>query len=324
MKPFKPRITAICLIIAIIVVGLSSCHREKLGKVNIAYFPYIICLPIFVAQEKGFFDESQIGFKVNLTKVIDPVVMDQTLVSGSAEAGWAGMYDIFLMELRSPGKFKLAISNYTTMEKPLDYMLVHEKPGEKIEKLSDLNGKVIGRTVGAYSKLVMEMILKDEVDLAKTTLQEVPGTAMVQALISGQLDGLFAYEPLVSIALSQSDKIKAIDKALLNKKILDPFPNAAFVLSGKFLNDYPQSANKIIKALEDAIDYIRTNEEEARLVISKHTPIPEELAKKLVLVQCWKNDEVDLPVIQSLADKLRSPEGLTKKVDVSKIYYKVR
>lgn len=325
MMYFRSKLAIIWLILTIVTVGLFSIQttEAKTGEVNIAYFPLNVCLPIFVAQEKGFFDEKNIGLKVNLIKIADPMVMDQTLISGSADAGWAGMYDILLFQMRTPGKFKLALSNLSTKDHPLDYMLVYEKPDQKIEKLSDLNGKIIGRTVGIFSKLTMELILKDEVDLSKTTLQEIPGSAMVQTLISGKVDALFVYEPLVTIALSQSDKIKILDKALICKKIVDPFPNAGFVLSSKFIKENPESAKKIVKALDDAVNYIRANEKEVKLIIPKYTALSEDLANKVGLVWCWKNGEIKLPVIQKLADKFRSPDGLTDRIDVSKIYYKV-
>jgi ABC-type nitrate/sulfonate/bicarbonate transport system substrate-binding protein len=98
-------------------------------------------------------------------------------------------------------------------------------------------------------------------------------------------------------------------------------PGGAFSFTTTFLNDYPKTTKKVKKAIEKAVDYIRSNEQEVRPYITKYTSLPEPVAMRLPLDKWMKLSEYNKAAGQEYFDLLYKEGAYKTKVDTTKLYY---
>jgi ABC-type nitrate/sulfonate/bicarbonate transport system substrate-binding protein len=140
-----------------------------------------------------------------------------------------------------------------------------------------------------------------------------------QALDSKQFDALFTIDPYATIAVE-----KRLAKVMMDNPrveyILNPFPAGANAFSIQFINKKPATVKKIVAALEEAVDYIRNHEADAKKILPKYTPLDDSMAQKSHVYEWWKMEEIDKESIQKYADLLYEGKELKKKLDVSPMF----
>ncbi|MCK4824062.1 hypothetical protein KA005_50380, partial [bacterium] len=104
------------------------------------------------------------------------------------------------------------------------------------------------------------------------------------------------------------------------KSVVNPLYGFPYVLSTQFVDDHPKEARKIVDAFYKAVDFIRTNEQEARVIMSGWVGTDPDIAAQVRLWEQAKIDEIDRGALQHLAD-LFYEAGITKKsIDTSGLY----
>ena len=148
---------------------------------------------------------------------------------------------------------------------------------------------------------------------------QLPPQTHIEALASGQVDALYTLEPLVTVAI-----IKGIGEMLIQGSnstyIVNPFPGGTYIVSTEFYKQHPTTARKVIDAIYRAVDFIRSNEVEARKYYEKYTPIKGDIALKTHTGAWWKLNEVQKDKIQKLADILYENKILKESVSTG-VYY---
>ena len=298
-----------CLILVLTSVACQKTIRTD--KVKIGYNPISYDLPFFVAQEKGYFREQ--GLDVDPVLFATSNLMAEALIAGRIDVITSVSVAVLLgVEQNDPGKFKVFMIHVSSSSRPADYILV--KKNASIKSIEDLRGRKIGvhpgSTMLTYAKLALKQFLDPNHDI---DIVQLPNQLQIQALVTGQVDALFAYEPVASISLSEglADVLLAAPKNL----IMDPMPSGAYAFSSKLYEDNPEITKKIQTAMEKAVDYIREHEREAKKFIAKFTPIEEEIALKINVVEYWKREEINKTSVQLFSDILYREGILFKKVN---------
>ena len=106
---------------------------------------------------------------------------------------------------------------------------------------------------------------------------------------------------------------------------MSPFPSTAAHISTKLLTQHPEAATAVIKSLEDAIDYINANPEEAKKSLLNYTPIPkdnsEEILASLKLFKYNKLGEENRLNVQKFADYMHQIGLLKQEIkDVNNLF----
>jgi ABC-type nitrate/sulfonate/bicarbonate transport system substrate-binding protein len=274
-------------------------------------------LPLYVADEKGFFANHQI--KVEWIDVPDPGQAEKTFLAGYADMHATTFANALLAEVRQPGTLKLLVPAAETSDHPGSYLLLNKDAN--INSIDDLRGKRIGTYSGPSQKAYAQIFLsKQGLTIGKDyELVQVASSAQIQSLFGGAFDALFTVEPYGSVAINQGAKV-LID-GVRTKFIANPFWVGAFVVKNDFARN-DENMRKIVSALDEAIAFIKTNNPDSREILAKRTSIQVDVASKCQLYN-WvtKPTENDVTQIQSLIDLLVAEKLLEKNVAVRPLIY---
>jgi NitT/TauT family transport system substrate-binding protein len=288
--------------------------------VRIAYLPTSSCLPLFVALERGYFEEA--GIKVETVRFTGTNDALNAVLAGRADGtpGF-GLSSFYAIEATNPGALKIYLpcvedeTNYASdILVPVD---------SRVRSIEELDGKKVGTYVSStqvlYLKLMMARILPPG---HKWEVVQVDQKLELQALASGQFDALFALEPNATKAVR--DGIARVLVANPRAKyILSPFPAGANCFSSSFIDSRSGLAAQVAQVFVRAAKDIRDNPNGARQYLPKYTPIDATVATRVGLYTWWLPGEEDFAALQKLADMLQQEQLIRARVSVTSMYYGV-
>ena len=305
--------------VAIAIAALLFLFRSRRDStpVHIAYLPIYVDLPLFVAKEKGFFDNR--GVKVELNRFASSPEIGTALVSGDVQVGASIAYSVVLAtESRDPGKLKVFIVDSETPENYLDSFVVLKNSG--IKTMADLKGKKLasfpGPTAVTFCKMVLEKFgLNPDTDLQ---FLELDVGSHLSALESKTVDALFTYEPTATQAVLEKGAIKLLPGAV-EYQIISPWQAGVWVVSDEFAKSHPGDARKVMLALYDAIDFIRSNPAVAKNALTDYTSIKPSVAQATPNIPFAKLGEVDMTAFQKHADILHERGIISKRIEAASL-----
>lgn len=291
--------------------------KPALTKVDIGYKKHIGYSPVFIAVENGYFEEE--GIKPNLVMFDSTNQMLAAIVSGDVDVsiGGANIATSLSMEEKSPGSVKIFTAWETNSNTAASCGMV--KKDSEIMENKDLEGAVIGALPGTFSPVWIEDALNAEgIEISDVEITGVAPKLQLAALESGQVDAVFTGEPMCTVGVNKGIA-RVIDE--------EPFRHfgsyiASSVISAELIEESPETAEKIVRANDKAIDFIRANPEETSEIIAKHTGFDKELIAGLKNPAYSKSTEVRVDDVQDIADKLYAKEELKTQIDVEDVMYK--
>jgi NitT/TauT family transport system substrate-binding protein len=315
------------IVIVAVLIGLLAClsfgctriteESAVNEKVTIGYLPIAVDLATFVAQEKGFFAEE--GLEVELVQFATSNQVAEALIAGRIDASSYFAYPVvFAVEQSQPGTFKEIGTVIVSSEHPFLFILAG-KNDSSIKTLADLEGKTVGMFPGSTTQAQLRHALKTVgVDPSTVNMQPIAAAQQLGALSAGSVDALFALEPTATIG-----ELKGISRKVENveKYLPEPNYNAISAVTNSYRSENPKAVAKIVAAQDRAIDFIRENPEEARMVLTKYTSLDNETAVKAGIGFPLKSEDAkDISKAQEYADILFAEGDLKERVDVSLIF----
>ncbi len=190
------------------------------------------------------------------------------------------------------------------------------------KSLGELKGKKVGTFPGIASLALAKAVLRNSFDPDKeATLIEVPPGNIVQALAAGQIDAYFAPEPFGMIAIAKGVGRQLVKSPLLLLNLKTGIPGGAFAFNSKFLKEKPTVAKKVKAVYCKAVDFIHSNEAEARKFLPKYTNLPEPFAMKIPFEGWIKVEKFNRTSGQAYFEVLKKEGLFQKSIDMSKLYY---
>jgi len=303
--------------VALLVVTtiFVSCNREQ-KVLKFAYQPFSSNLPIFVAFENGYFEE--FGLNVEPVKIISANDAANAVVNNEVVANATVPLNVLLnIEEKQPGLMKVFMVKATSNDVWSDYILV--KKGSEIDSLSDLAGKKIGSYPGSNNRMLMQLILDEFIENKDYTTVEMPPSTQLSGLDAGNVDAILTYDELAMTGL-ENNIAQVLAEKPLSTYVINPYNGFPYVVSTKFFKENPEEAKKLIQAMFKAVDFINSNDIEARQILQKWTNCDEQIAKKVNLWNQVKLNDIDKEALQKLAD-LFYENGITeKKIDTKSLY----
>jgi NitT/TauT family transport system substrate-binding protein len=316
------RVALILLVVSSPLACFNN-NRAQQTKVRIGYLPFSSALPFFVAQEKGFF--AQEGLIIEAVKSASANEALDALKTGNLDfVVGVGLSTFFAMEGASPGAFKCFQPCVEDPTHAASFLLVPKNSG--ITEVSQLKGKKVGTYSGTSQVLVLRLLLRkfglDPENPADVTIGDVASNLQVDAINAGQFDAFLTLEPYATRAMLLHDAKPLLVNPRV-KYILDPFPAGANAVSTKFLNEHPDLSQKVVAALDRAIDDIHRDEASAKAILPKYDQtVTPELAAKSNIYRWWKKSETNLSPVQKYADLLFEGKALKTKVNVEPMFLK--
>lgn len=314
-----PCVTA-CLLGLIALLWISCTPAEK-PKLKVGYLPINAAVPLFVALEGKLFDAE--GVVVEPVKYQNGALLAEDVIAGRLAAASPGPGDVYLAkEAGVPGRFKIYLQTAYTPDNFIYSILVKADSG--IETLADLKGKRIGVFPGVTNKRVLEILLNKEFNWIPDKDFRVQGVApplQLDALTAGEYDAICPLEPTGTIG-SFRPGLKLIERGPIERGVLNPLYITAHCLSTDVMGRSPDAVQAFVRAIEKAVDQIRTDEAGARALLPKYTSLTAEQARVSPFGEVKKVAEASRSDFQSLADLLHREGVLSRPVKVDELYYK--
>lgn len=306
------------VIVAVIAFGFWYAQKPKeIKTVKMSYLAATCDLVNFIAYEKGFYKDE--GLNVELAKFDTSNQVSDALIAGRIDVSGCFAYPVaFSVETNQPNTFKSIRSLITSSEYPFLW-IVAPANNETIKSVKDLAGKKVGLFPGSTTQAQLRHALKAVgVDPNSVTMQAIAPAQQINALIAGSVDALFTLEPTPTIAEKQGVGRKVEN---LEKYLVEPNYNAIYAVTKNYYENNKDIVKKVVRAQDKAIEYFRNNPVEAKKILTKYTPLDEELSSKVgVGYPIKSNESIDVAKVQEYADLLFDEGDLKVKIDVSKLF----
>jgi NitT/TauT family transport system substrate-binding protein len=320
----KKRVIGLIAVFIILLIGVIAYrfYSPNKGKqehpvIRIGYKPNSGYQHFFIAQEKGYF--KKYGLNVEGIAFESTNQMVQALVNGDIDATAASSIEVIaLVEQNSPNLLKIYLTLVFDKDNAFHSILV--PLNSKIQTLAELKGKKIGTNPGSTSQSWLEIVLSRFFD-PKKDLQiiQLEPRLQLQALSAGQIDALYTVDPVVAQA-----QVKGLARVLIkgpeNEYMFTPMATGGGAVSQRLIQNNPEAVRNLIRAMNDAVDFMRTNESESRQIIARDTKLESNVTAKLDLLRFWKINETDLKVVQRYLNFLVETKVLTKQVKAEDLY----
>ncbi len=242
-----------CIGLAVLIFLLFTvpARGENLTLV-LDWFPNVDHLPLYVAQEKGFFAEE--GLKINITSPSESADALKLVAAGRVELGIS--YEPQALVAASEGVPVLVIGRL--IGHPLSTVLYIKDRG--IEKPQDLNGKLMGYTVAGMEDVLARAFCEQN-EIKDYTLIHIE-FAIIPSLVSKRVDsvmGGFRNYEVVELELEGY----APGYFALEEYGFPDYDELVVIANPKFAKENKKTISSFRRALSKAIEISKDTPEEA-------------------------------------------------------------
>ncbi|MHC1681962.1 MAG: ABC transporter substrate-binding protein [Clostridiaceae bacterium] len=285
----------------------DSSSSDKKISVKIGADSSTFSIQYYVAKEKGFFEKN--GIDAEITTYSYGIDTLNAALTGQVDIGIAA--DFAALSRLNSGDLK--ILSFTQTGKADSTKLVAR---DGISSAQELKGKSIGQqkaTVNEYAwaKYLDKVGLKQD-DVVKQGLSST--AELLAAFERGDVKAAF-------FGGSFLDKALKVDGA----KVIGSYGEIPFAYKGfavakdSLLKDQPEAAERVLKALEEATEWIKANNEEAGEIAFKTYKIPKES-----VVRELKDLTLDIRLSQEDVDQLKDVYDYATKNNLFKADYNLK
>lgn len=297
-------------------IVLISCHpstpTSKEESVRIAYQPIVFGLPVFLGLEDQIF--SQHGLKVSPIQFTSANDMLNALVAGDVDIiPGAPLVPVVALEAQYPGRFRIISHSVMTASAPFDRILV--KSSSPVASLGDLSNKKLALLPGTTAINATRAFLKKH-DVDPTTVEfiQLAPTAQLAALGSGSVDALYAYEPLVSIALAKNNLYRPLTGSIYTD-LLEPCPLVVSIVDRRFDHQHPVAVERATNAFREIFQRMHDNPAQAALALVPYLNIPPDVAPHVSVQNMTPPGTFDLNNLQTFINLLTDIGEIQKPID---------
>ena len=240
----KKFIALILVVIVIIVAGAYFLMNNDNNTVTIGYLPSDHDSALFVADAQGEYEKA--GISTKLVQFNNGGDLMTAMASGDVDVGYVGITPV-LSSIEKGVPVKVISAAQTEGS---GIVVSNESD---ISSALDLAGKKIA-TPGEASiqHMLLQYYLKENgmsIDDLKVSAMKVP--SMNDALKTNQIDGMITFEPFVSTAVANGNKL-LVDSS----EILPNHPCCVVVASDDFIKNHPNETKTILEIHENATNFI--------------------------------------------------------------------
>jgi len=283
MKKYGFLAIALALLAALAFWALAPKTAQN-ETVKIGYLAIGAGLPLFVAEQEGYF--SQRGIEVELIEFRSSNDVASAAIAGRIDVVGTGATNAMLdANLQTNAGFRLFLAN-NYVKRPdgqsTDFVLVSSS--SNVSTFADLEGETIAIFPGSVGEVFAEAVVPklglsiDDVDLVSMAPPQ-----WMPALKSGNVSAILgAVEPFATQMLAEGAGRILVDGYYAELMPSVPASGAWFV-EGRLDRG---TEEQVFSAFEDAIEFIDQNEAVARSALAGYTSISESLLSEIRL-QDW-------------------------------------
>lgn len=302
-------------LLAILINTLVACTafqpaEQPMEPIRVEFRQWWGDYTLVVAQERGYFEKYGVDVELMYYDVFSDTYPD--LASGQIDAALIPVGDIININRNAEMKV-LAISDDG------GFMSIVASP--EINAIQDLKGKSVGVQAGSqYELMIAEMLQSANMNTGDVTVMAINPENTAQALKNNQVQAVFSWEPFLSQAISDGNKVLYPTDSSLRL-----FPDM-LVFRKSITEQRPDEIRAFLQAWFEAVDYRLQNPELARQLIADYFGVsieeiqPDDSLKILTLEDNktffnLQNENSVYTITQRTSDYLISIGAVTQQVD---------
>lgn len=293
--------------------GEEASGNAELEQITVGVIPIVDTAPIWLGDEKGFFEEE--GLDLTIETASGGAAIVPGIQSGSYDYAFSNL--ISLMVANDKGLDMKVVANgiTTTGDTSADVGSVMVTGDSAISSMKDLAGKKV--SVNNLSNIgdttVSELVERDGGDPSTVEFVEVPFPDAPAALENGIVDAAWILEPFQSLALSEGAKVLSTNFAEFDPEL----DVAVYFTSASFAQENPELTEKFSRAMNKSLEYAEENPEEVRDIVGTYTKIDEAVRAEMILPRF--RTEINRDSAQKLGDAAQKYGTLENPVDLDKL-----
>lgn len=309
-------------IFAVAMAALIATPALAADKVTVGLFPVGSTLPLFVARDRGFFQEQNI--EVETVRLIGGPPNVAAMITNQIDAA-AVLVTIEGMNanLKKPGVAMYISLNSQNRTYQMEQFVVRE--ASKAGSLKDLKGAKIASAPGPANVTMAKAALaaaglKD----GDYTLDQLDPGDQIGALKAGTYEAAYTLEPQAS-TMRKMGVARTLQAGVIAQTVFgDPNANAfvgGCALTGDFIKNRPDVAKRFAAAWGKAANFINTTPQEARKSLAKNTFTPDDVVDTVPMIRYFMAKDLtdkDKADFQKFIDFSVQLGTLPEKVDVKK------
>ncbi len=308
----------ILLLLTVVVISLVIFYtnQSKNKKVSIGYSALRISLPVFVAQEKGYFREE--GLDVELIRFDTAQPLMNSLVAGNIQiGGYTALPITFNGMIRSNTKLYFISAMIEDQNHRISYLII-PKNSSKNYTIKDLKGKRIGILPTIAYRVWLEQILKtNNIQPDEVKIVPINPALSPSALASNQVDALFTNDPAATTVIQKDIGRLISNEVEVPKYLGEPFIFGSFNIRKDFADSHPEITKKIIRALNKGIKFVNEHPKEAKEIMKKYVHPSQKLYVDFYPDALYLDTyEVNPDDFQNIADKYNTIGIINEHIDV--------
>ena len=229
------------------------------GKVILGHSSWIGYVPLNIADDMGFFDNH--GADVDI-QAFESKADSRAAVAAGRIQGMSTTLDAHVMSVSSGMDIQVVLAEDTSSGGDGICAL------KSIPDFPSLKGHTIAMdtTGGASYFWTLYLMKQNNMKLEDVTVQNMSSGDAGAAFVAGQVDAAATWEPWLSRAKETENGTVLVDSSDYPGIIVD-----ALAMDSNFVKQYPGTVKAIVQGWYDALDYIKTNPEDAYKIMMKYT-----------------------------------------------------
>ncbi len=287
----KRAVTVIAVITAIALVGFGAWsfqnskenYAGKIESINFGTVPVAAAALIYIAQDQHFFEDN--GLSVNITDYPTGIASTDVLLRGDMDIVWVAE---FPMVKRAFSKEEISI---IVVVDRFNEQYIFGRKDRGINTVADLKGKKLGIPLNTIAEFYLGRFLElHGMTIQDITLVDVGANESVDAIDSGRVDGVIAWEPYSSqIKMQLADEIVAMP-------VQSSQPGyGAIVCRNDWISEHPEIVDRFLKSLAQAEVYLISNPAAAKAILKKQLNYDDAFTETI-----WTENQITLSLDQSL------------------------
>lgn len=257
--------------------------REKMESINLGTVPTAASALLYIAQDQHFFEVN--GLNVTIRDYDTGAATTGALLKGEMDIAWVAEFPFVK---RAFAKEKISIIAVIDRFDE-DYIFCRKDRG--IKTIADLKGEKIGIPFNTIIEFYLGRFLElHGMTVRDLTIVDVPAKKSVEAIVSGRVDGVIAWEPFVSqIRMQMADKVSAWP-------VQSNQPGyGTLAVRNDWIAVHPEVVNRFLKSLAQAEDYLVENPADAKAIVRKRLNYDNAITETI-----WSQHQFSLSLDQSL------------------------
>ncbi len=272
------------------------------------------CFVARIAEKEGFY-EKELGDNVEVEIIDYPgggPAITESFSAGEVDFGFLG--DLPVITNKANGS-DIKIVGYSFSKEETDLLVTLE--GSGITSLEDLKGKKIGVAIGttAHSMILKQLdsvgLTENDVELVNLSFADC-----VTSLVSGDIDAASSFTTFVLPANKDGANIVTVSDATGLG-----ISNTVIAASGSFTDAHPKETAQLLKAFDDAVQWIAENKDESISFIAEYAEQDPEITT--IDWEKWKQHiqltEEDIDAVEGVLEFAEKQELIENEVSLDEL-----